>query len=420
MRSWTWWLLTGALIVSCFPGTARAESEVDVLLNKLVEKGVLTGVEAGQIRREISETKEDRNKQLAKEIVPDSARNWKWKGDLRLREEYRNRVGTGNDVNRQRVRFRFGFEGKVNDQLKVAARLATGDSADPISTNDTFDDFFRRNPILVDQAYVQYTPEVAGITKVSLLGGIMENPFWVVGPMVWDPDLSWDGVAAQLAQDVGPATFFTNNGVFALDSDESEAAALWVTQGGVSAQPFKDSSEEEVLKNLKLTASLSYADYANTSTSAKAGTDPVARVTTNTSGVKDFNEFNPSIELASTLMGVPMSLFGDWVRNVSAKSNVNDGYQVGIKVGKAKTPLSLKDGWEAGYFFQRLEPDAAFDEFVDSDFAGGGTNRIGNVYWVTFQVLKNSTLGVKYLGGHELKGAKANSELTQFDWVTKF
>jgi hypothetical protein len=98
-------------------------------------------------------------------------------------------------------------------------------------------------------------------------------------------------------------------------------------------------------------------------------------------------------------------------------------------VGKATVPWSLTKGWEAGYMFERLEPDAAFDEFVDSDFGGGGTNRRGNVIWVTLATLKNSTFGAKYFFKQDtLKNFGSGASLTrefredrlQLDWVTKF
>ncbi|MBI2093535.1 MAG: putative porin [Candidatus Omnitrophica bacterium] len=399
---------------------ALAASEVDILLDKLVDKGILSNVEAGLIRREIAETKESRNKQLAKEIVPESARNWKWKGDIRLRDEFRNRTGTGTDAHRQRIRFRYGLEGKVSDQLKVTARLATGNTSDPISTNQSFDTFFTKKTIVLDLANLEYMPEVPGISKVALVGGIMENPLWTVSPMVWDGDLSWDGGAFKVSQGAGPATFFANGGLFSLDTDETESAALWVAQGGASFQPFSD-AEDEFLKNLKLTGALAYHDYRNVANSSKAGTDPITREADNTSATKDFNQLNPSIELASMVAGYPLSFFGDWVHNTSTSSEDNDGFAVGLKLGKAKTPWSFKDGWEAGYFFERLEADAAFDEFVDSDFGGGGTNRRGNAVWLTLATLKNSTLGAKYFfKQNSLRGAKANEERIQLDWVTKF
>ncbi len=395
-------------------------------MDALVSNGTLTNVQAGQIRRQITETKEARNKQLAKEIVPDSARNWKWSGDLRLRDEIRNRVGTGNDDHRQRIRFRYGFDGKINDELKVSARLATGTSTDngtggdPISTNQSFNTWFVKVPINLDLAYVQYTPELPGVSQFSVIGGMMQNPMWVVGPMVWDPDLTWSGAAMNLAQEMGPVSLFTNNGVFSLETDRTEPAAIWATQGGALFKPFMD-SEDEVLKNFKLTGALAYYDYMNVANFAKAGTHPITRVSTNTGSVEDFNELNPTFEVASQVAGVPMSLFGDWVRNVGAGSGTgNDGFQVGVRVGKAKNPWDLKTGWEAGYFFERLEENAVFDEFTDSDFIGGGTNRRGNVWWLTLATLKNSTMTAKFFTGRQLTGPKANEDRIQLDWVTKF
>jgi hypothetical protein len=417
--AWRQWVLVGALVLGSLPGAAWAESEVDILLNKLVEKNILTNVEAGLIRREIAESKETRNKQLAKEIVPDSARNWKWKGDIRLRNEFRNKVGTGADRNRQRLRFRYGVEGKVNDQLKVAARMATGGTTDPVSTNQSFDTFLTKKAIVLDLAYLEYAPEIPGITSTKVIGGIMENPLWTVSPMIWDGDLSFDGAAVKLTQDIGPVKVFSNNGVFSLDTDETESASVWVTQAGAEARFFPD-AEDEVLKNLKLVGAVAYHDYRNVANSAKAGTDPLTRESQNTSAAKDFNQLNPSVELSTQIAEIPVGTFVDWAHNLSASSATNDGVAVGFKVGKATTPWSLTKGWEGGYFFQQLRADAVFDEFTDSDFNDGGTNNRGHVFWVTLATLKNSTLGVKYLIAKELKGAKTNEDRVQLDWVTKF
>ncbi len=69
---------------------------------------------------------------------------------------------------------------------------------------------------------------------------------------------------------------------------------------------------------------------------------------------------------------------------------------------------------------KQLEANAAFDAFADSDFTGGGTNNHGHVFWVTLGTLKHSTLGLKYLMGENLKGAKVKEDRAQLDWVTKF
>lgn len=429
MKQWGAWLVA-ALVACGLPAAARAESEVDILLNKLVDKGVLSNVEAGQIRREIGETKEARNKELAKEIVPDSARNWKWGGDIRLRDEIRNRQTTGADSHRVRIRFRYGAEGKVNDVLKAKFRIATGDSTDPISTNQTFNTNFLKKAIQLDAANLEYTPAMPSPdTKLAVTGGIMENPMWSVSPMVFDGDLSFDGFAAKLSHQLGEAaSVFTNTGFFFLDSDESETSGLWTAQGGIALTPFT-SSEGELLKNLKLTTAVAFHDYTNTFTSSAnpAGTDPLTREADNVTCC-EFRQVNPAIELGSSLGGVPFAFFGDWVNNLSVGTD-NDGYAVGIKINKATVPWDLKRGWEAGYMFERLERDAAYDEFVDSDFGGGGTNRRGNVIWLTLATLKNSTFGAKmFFNQDQITNSGSGAALVQdfredriqLDWVTKF
>ena len=434
MNSWRQWVVAGVFVVGGLSEVASAESEVDILLNKLVEKGVLSDVEAGQIRREVSESKETRNKALAKEIVPDSARNWKWGGDIRLRNENRNRTGSGTNINRQRIRFRYGFEAKVADDLKVGARFATGSATEPVSTNQSFNNAFNRNNFFLDRAFVEYSPEIPGLDKTVFTGGIMERPFWVVGPLVWDDDLSFSGASLKLEKKLIPqATFFSTSGIFPLQTDVTEAANIWATQGGVALKPF-DSAENELLKHLKVTTALAYYDYQNVTNPfsendafAQAGgastqtpaSPSAAQLKGNTAGVADFNLLNPTFEVASQYRDVPCSLFGDLVHNTAVSAS-NNGFHIGVRLGKARVPFDLLKGWEGGYFFQRLAPDATFGPYTDGDFGNGGTNHRGHVWWVTLATMKNSSVQLKYFTTKELKGAKNHADTFQADWVTKF
>ena len=180
---------------------------------------------------------------------------------------------------------------------------------------------------------------------------------------------------------------------------------------------------------MTLTGALAYHDYKNVLNRAKAGTDIVNNLATNSTNLTilpDVNILNPSVELATKLGGLPLALAGDWVHNTSAEDEAN-GYYVGVKLGKAKNPvfsfangLNLKDGWEAGYFWQRLETNAQFDEFADSDFGGGGTNHKGNVWYIKLGALKNSTIGIKWFDTEEVTGAKNHFDTVQMDWVTAF
>lgn len=430
MKPWRQWFVVGTVVLSsCFPGVVLAASEVDILLDKLVDKGILTNLEAGDIRREISGTKEERNTQLAKEIVPESARNWKWGGDLRLRDDYRNRTGSGTSVNRQRIRFRYGFNAQVSDALNVGARLATGNTTDPTSTNQSFDTVFNHKVLVLDRAFATYSPQIPGLADLTVTGGIIENPFWVVGPLVWDDEVNFDGAAVHLAKEFGPVTLFTTNGIFPLETGITEAATLWSAQGGAVFKPFPE-ADQETLKHLTLTGALAYHDYMNVtnpvSEQPNGGSVTTSVISTaggakgNTAGVADFNLLNPTLELASQYEEVPFALFGDLVHNTSLASSNNNGFMLGVKVGKARIPFDLVKGWEAGYFFERLEPDATFGPFTDGDFGNGGTNHRGHAWWVQLATLKNSSVQLKYYNTQELEGSKNHADTFQADWVTTF
>ncbi len=87
MNRWRWWLAAVAAAFLSVPTPVWAMSDVDILLNKLVQKGLLTSGDAGEIRQEMAKDREANNRQLAKDILPEPVRNWTWGGDIRLRND---------------------------------------------------------------------------------------------------------------------------------------------------------------------------------------------------------------------------------------------------------------------------------------------------------------------------------------------
>jgi len=424
------------LAVGCLPGAARADE--NALLNKLVEKGILTASEAQEVRNEMGPQMAKADKELDKKIedgvkkgLPDSAKNWKWKGDIRLREEYRrkNPTGDGNDVNRQRIRFRYGFETKANDQLVVGARFATANTStggnpnlnSPISTNQSFDTSFNHLAFWLDRAYVNYMPEIPGVSHVKLSSGVIENPYWHREQLVWDDDLNFDGANLHVDEDIGPINVFTNLGAYSLNTNINRSSALWAMQGGTVVQPFKGSGLGEVVDNLKLTGAIAYYDYMNVTSKASDATAlaNAGGLSGSSANLKDWNLVNPNFAIDSQIAEIPLGCYGDWVHNTAAFDNGN-GYLLGFKVGNAQRPFDLKEGWEAGYYFEHLEDNATFGAFTNSDFGNGGTNHRGSAYWLKLAVLKNSSLGLTVLNARELGGSKNRVDTYQFDWMTKF
>ena len=150
----------------CAISTAFA-GEMDILVNKLVEKGVLTQGEAQQV---VTEAKEEARTEIAKgknEVLPKWLQTTKFSGDMRIRYQGETKTGSKHR-DRGRFRLRYGFEMKPNELMKVGFKMATGEDKatttnapggpEQTSTNQSFSGMFANKWIWVDQAYVEYKP----------------------------------------------------------------------------------------------------------------------------------------------------------------------------------------------------------------------------------------------------------------------
>lgn len=404
------WLLVGALGLGCLPGAAWASVEVDMLLDTLVEKGVLTRQEAADLRGEVAEFKDASNKQLAKEIVPKWAQNISMSGDLRLRHESFWR-DTNPDRHRERFRLRLGLKGSVSEQLEAGVRLATGTNLDPVSTNQSAQDIFDKKDFFVDQAYLTFTTKGLGpweMVPLTVWGGKFDHPFTYTS-LVWDGDLTPEGVAASFTPKWGPVDFFATGGLFPIDeiNADAEDPLLFGSQAGLTW----------AVKNLKVKTAIGYYDYKNLESTFDNSSSNFGntRRPGNATLLHDFDEVDLLGEVSTVVMGKPVALWADYVKN-TAVAKSDEGFQLGAKVGKADRPLA----WEAGYFWQRLEADAVVGQFTDSDFGDGGTNRDGHVFHATLGTLKHSTLGFKWFVTEAISGPDSSIDRLQVDWLTKF
>jgi hypothetical protein len=119
-------------------------------------------------------------------------------GDFRLRAEptFGGPVDRSQDRFRERIRLRFNAEAKLNDQLKGGFSIASGDLNNPISTNQTSNQYDTRKPIAIDRAYATYTP--SWFKPLTLTGGKFVYP-WFNTELVWDKDLNPEGAGETLA-----------------------------------------------------------------------------------------------------------------------------------------------------------------------------------------------------------------------------
>src|SRR6185436_18852095 len=83
--------------------------------------------------------------------------------------------------------------------INAGLTLASGDINDPISANQTTNQFYTRKAIAIDKAFVNYNPHQ--FKPLTLTGGKFAYP-WYNTELTWDRDLNPEGVAQTLAFDL--------------------------------------------------------------------------------------------------------------------------------------------------------------------------------------------------------------------------
>ena len=137
--------------------------------------------------------------------------HFRWTGDVRVRGESFFQKYSGctvcNDRNRGRVRIRFGFEGRLNEDFNAGVALATGSQGDPTTTNETLTNFFDRKTIALDKGYITYNPVAA--KWISATGGKFAYT-WQRTSVTFDPDINPEGFVVKLSKDFTSAPIVKN------------------------------------------------------------------------------------------------------------------------------------------------------------------------------------------------------------------
>src|SRR5712692_10723661 len=145
-------------------------------------------------------TEQDQQKRFSG--LEETLGRFRWTGDMRVRGESFVQKYSGctlcNDLNRVRVRVRFGFEGKLNDDFTAGVALATGSLDDPTTTNESLTNFFDRKTSGLDRGYITYNP--LAHKWLSLTGGKFAYQ-WQRTQVTGDPDINPEGFNQKLSFD---------------------------------------------------------------------------------------------------------------------------------------------------------------------------------------------------------------------------
>jgi Putative porin len=225
----------------------------------------------------------------------------------------------------------------------------------------------------------------------------MNNPLITfTDDLMWDPDLTPEGVAAkwQIGNDF--VTFLANGEGLYIQQYDTANNATGV--GGQGALKFKFTPKVALLvggyvgafQNIK---GNNVIDWQSANSSYGNSTIPgsVSGGVTNKAWADGFTPVEGFAEL-DVQVGLPLSFYGQLLTNPSADDNKN-GYMGGLSLGKAKNPRT----WEVGYNYVKLEKDATLGMFTDDDrFDGNGTDGEGSRFYGKYQIMKNLQAGAAF------------------------
>jgi hypothetical protein len=358
----------------------RRDAEMDYLKAQTRELREETAVSSGE---------------LAKVKGADWATKIKARGDLRYRHEsiMSERVVSGNaedaaDRHRHRIRARLGFDAKVTDNVKATVLLATGGD-DPRSSNQTLGSSSSRKSIGVDMAYADWTFMNGG----NLILGKQPIPFWRPGQsMFFDGDYNPEGGAVKVDRGMWYASsygWWLSEQYNADPQGENSDANVFGLQVGAKFPLF--GGETQVAAHYFDCGACQdnspiYNNNANGNTTFRVGT-----------GTTNFLQYDYEIlELAAqvgvTAFDMPLAFWANYAQNMASGVEYDTAYGVGAVLGKASNART----WEAGLFWQSIDKDALFGQFIDSDFGDGRTDSEGFVLKGGYAPVKNITMNATY------------------------
>jgi len=373
--------------------------EVDILLEKLINKGLITKEEAKEIKEDIKKEKEKEKGKY------DFLKNTKFSGDLRVRYQHESIEGNPNR-DRGRIRARWGFKTQVNENTEIGLRLATG-VGEQTSTNQTFDNAFSEKNFWLDRAYVKYKFN----ENFSVVGGKMENPF-ISTDAIWDSDINPEGLAFIFKTNNG---FVINSGIFPVKEikDDPNDPYIYGIQIGFDGKIAE--------RKLKLVGGLYYT--LNFIGKKQETVSPLYKDvkgnTLDASGkyIYEYRPFDILFEFTPFEVGKqPVKIYADYFKNMYTGVSKNTGYLFGLSIGKLKE----KNDWVLEYNYRRIDGDATLAIFADSDINGGGTDLKGHKISFGYQLNKNSSLGITYFIGEGIGSRTDKRNTLQLDYLVKF
>jgi polyhydroxyalkanoate synthesis regulator phasin len=360
-------------------------------------------------------------------------------------------LNTAEDRLRMRARARLGVEVRIADEVKAAIRASTGNLRDPVSTNQTLGNTGARYQFGVEQAYVRWDHRGSRqYPWISLQGGRTPNP-WLSTDLVWDGDLSFEGISATYRQGVSSADparrqMFLTLGGFPLQEVElsskdkwllgAQLGVDWTFAGGARLRFAGAIYDYRNIVGQRNALDSTLLDFTAPQFLQKGNTLFDIRNDTDTSTnlyalAADYRDVDVLAVVELPLAGnTRLGFTADFVKNIGydesevmARTGAlvpgrTRGYQGELSL--AHGTAYMRGGWRAFLGYRYLERDAVLDAFTDSDFHGGGTDAKGFFLGGDLGLSDNTWLRLRYLSANEIDGPPLGIDLWQLDVNAQF
>jgi hypothetical protein len=393
-------------------------------------------------------------------------------GDVRLRAEptFGGPTDRSQDRFRERIRLRFNAEAQLNDQFKGGFSFASGDLNDPISTNQTTNQYDTRKPIAIDRAYATYNPR--WFRPLTLTGGKFAYN-WFNTELVWDKDLNPEGAGETLAFNVestvlkkisvvgfqlpfaeNKRTATNNKSLYNTMVYGGQLQTFWQLGGRIRLSAYTGYYDWKYADSVALSLVSANSASPDDGLLALRGTgvqNSIATVTaTNViTGAKTITsaQFASKFGILDSLAQFdirtpyerwPITLVGDFAQNTRACENVRNipaaavftapcdpharhGYWLEGRVGRT----DRKGGWQFGYTRMVIQREAVVGAFNYSEIFPSSNVEIHRPE-ILYQLFANVTLQLNALIGRPLVTAGSPPpvqplwERLQFDVTYKF
>ncbi|MGQ0735362.1 MAG: putative porin [Acidobacteriota bacterium] len=270
--------------------------------------------------------------------------------------------------NRVRLRLRVRLDTEINDDTSFHLQLASGDPGTPVSTNQTFTEFFLPKPFSLDRGYIAYNPKAAKALTLGL--GKFPLPLTKT-QMIFDEDLNVEGGWEQVSWTLGKGMGVTLVALQTAVNERSSAGDSFMV-GGYGAL-------HATIGRHRVQVSVADYGWGNADQIALGSVGgPLESILTNLlvrgrggevlGYASRFNVVDVIGEatLQTGRTEYPLRLAVDVAHNTRASTDRASGVWFEADYGRARAART----WSGGYTYGWIEQDVSPSAFVFSDMPG--------------------------------------------------